>query len=60
MTRNRGHLLKLRHVNIAESANFSLWLRNLPAFNSTSWLSSITVSLSFSHKLDFVALRLFA
>jgi hypothetical protein len=55
MASNRVHLLKFRHVNITESANLSLRLRNLATSNNTisSFFSHVALLLSFSRKLNF-------
>jgi hypothetical protein len=56
MASNRVHLLKFRHVNITESANLSLRLRNLATSNKTisSFSSQVApLFLSFSRKLNF-------
>jgi hypothetical protein len=62
MTRDRVHFLEFGHVNITESTDFSLWLRNLTASNSISGSFSRLASLffAFSCKLGFDSKGLFA
>jgi hypothetical protein len=55
MTLNRVHLLELRHMNITESSDLALWLRNLATSDTISriFFYAALLFLSLSRKLDF-------
>jgi hypothetical protein len=55
MTFDRVHLLEFRHMNITESSELALWLRNLATSHTISciFFYAALLFLSLSRKLDF-------